>query len=521
MISMPSIGFYNIPGKTEAPNISDDNSQIIDNLGTNLPLPGKIDFQLLLLNLTKGLNETNSKIPLNLKEVFSDMLPLNAEVDTDTEKSSSTDLSSVNIKDENQSVNDLSLLQSIQITFPDYHAMNVNIKVDNEKKTETQIVKNFDTLEEPKNFLLNKNIYIRKQISTLINTSPPLPFDKAVTDSLLTETQEETVNSMQNVIKGVPITENKSMNKASALLTNADSTSISSEKISKNLSLLSLEQDKTLIGKEALEKIISDDDSKINNKAVVQLSVKAEFKEGTDAKNNIITDFNSNMKSNESVSSAGKFTFKNNGNNTDSALDNSKAFEQDTSKSKLKDSNNLDALLTVKPFSINNHFKSSEIVSIDKENLSSAVNDSYIAQQLADKTIEALNQNKNSFQMKLKPEGLGDVTVNIVFKEGQLDLKIHTELDSTKNLVENQIKYLETELKANNYSVLNLDISSGKDKSFSFENFQFNERQNNQKNNNEDNDNVNISDKNFIKRTDNVTENIIGLFTRNKLNYTI
>jgi flagellar hook-length control protein FliK len=123
--------------------------------------------------------------------------------------------------------------------------------------------------------------------------------------------------------------------------------------------------------------------------------------------------------------------------------------------------------------------------------------------------------------MKLKPEGLGDVTVNIVFKEGQLDLKIHTELDSTKNLVENQIKYLETELKANNYSVLNLDISSGKDKSFSFENFQFNERQNNQKNNNEDNDNVNISDKNFIKRTDNVTENIIGLFTRNKLNYTI
>lgn len=140
--------------------------------------------------------------------------------------------------------------------------------------------------------------------------------------------------------------------------------------------------------------------------------------------------------------------------------------------------------------------------------------------QLADKTLEALNQNKSSFKMKLRPEGLGEITVDITFDNGKLNLKIRTEFEATKSLLESQLHFLQTELKSNDYPVNNLDITNGSSKAFNFESFQFDGKQNNRGQAFSDTGKKKDTD---LRQKDNITVTYspIRVFSRGKLNYKV
>ncbi|HAN20856.1 MAG: hypothetical protein A2Y15_04755 [Clostridiales bacterium GWF2_36_10] len=86
-----------------------------------------------------------------------------------------------------------------------------------------------------------------------------------------------------------------------------------------------------------------------------------------------------------------------------------------------------------------------------------------VATQLTNAIKTEIIKGKDStFKIKLKPEGLGEVTVDLKHVSGKFDITIKTELPSTKELISEGIEALKLELSINNntktYQLSNISV---------------------------------------------------------------
>jgi flagellar hook-length control protein FliK len=85
------------------------------------------------------------------------------------------------------------------------------------------------------------------------------------------------------------------------------------------------------------------------------------------------------------------------------------------------------------------------------------------AAQLFRATTSALSRGETSYRLKLRPEGLGEVTVAISTRDRELHLTIRTQSESTREIILNQIGALKLELASSDYhlSGFSVDVSGG------------------------------------------------------------
>lgn len=81
--------------------------------------------------------------------------------------------------------------------------------------------------------------------------------------------------------------------------------------------------------------------------------------------------------------------------------------------------------------------------------------------QITEKIVKSLDTDKTTFQMKLKPEGLGQVTVKLTCEDGKVSLQIEASSSATQKLLVSQLGELRKDLTASNYQVTSVDVSVG------------------------------------------------------------
>lgn len=85
------------------------------------------------------------------------------------------------------------------------------------------------------------------------------------------------------------------------------------------------------------------------------------------------------------------------------------------------------------------------------------------AAQIFRATASALSRGETSYRLKLRPEGLGEVTVSISARDRELHLTMRTQSESTREIILNQIGELRLELASSDYhlSGFSVDVSGG------------------------------------------------------------
>lgn len=85
------------------------------------------------------------------------------------------------------------------------------------------------------------------------------------------------------------------------------------------------------------------------------------------------------------------------------------------------------------------------------------------AAQIFRATASALSRGETSFRLKLRPEGLGEITVSISARDRELHLTMRTQSESTREIILNQIGELRLELASSDYhlSGFSVDVSGG------------------------------------------------------------
>ena len=92
--------------------------------------------------------------------------------------------------------------------------------------------------------------------------------------------------------------------------------------------------------------------------------------------------------------------------------------------------------------------------------------------QVSDRILTSLKENQLNFKMKLTPQGLGELTVNMSYQNGKVSLEILTNVATTENLLMTQLGDLKSALEGNNFSVSHLNVSFDKgDMTFSSNDF--------------------------------------------------
>ncbi|HZK70181.1 MAG TPA: flagellar hook-length control protein FliK [Clostridia bacterium] len=82
--------------------------------------------------------------------------------------------------------------------------------------------------------------------------------------------------------------------------------------------------------------------------------------------------------------------------------------------------------------------------------------------QVSDRILTSLKENQLNFKMKLTPQGLGELTVNMSYQNGKVSLEILTNVATTENLLMTQLGDLKSALEGNNFSVSHLNVSFDK-----------------------------------------------------------
>lgn len=79
--------------------------------------------------------------------------------------------------------------------------------------------------------------------------------------------------------------------------------------------------------------------------------------------------------------------------------------------------------------------------------------------QMAEQVRIMVNQGKQTFHVKLQPEGCGEVTLHLEMTEGALSVDIRTSLPSTKTMILDQLGELRQALLSNNIQVSEIQVS--------------------------------------------------------------
>ncbi len=86
--------------------------------------------------------------------------------------------------------------------------------------------------------------------------------------------------------------------------------------------------------------------------------------------------------------------------------------------------------------------------------------------QIAEKIPRDLKEGLTNIRIKLSPEGLGEVTVNLICREGKISLDISAAMASTQKLLESQAGELKAALQNREYDVRGVNISSHQGQNF-------------------------------------------------------
>ena len=78
--------------------------------------------------------------------------------------------------------------------------------------------------------------------------------------------------------------------------------------------------------------------------------------------------------------------------------------------------------------------------------------------QISGKVLDSIKDGKTTFQMKLQPDGLGNVTVKMVCDGKNISMQINADVKMTQSLLASQLNDLKTELSANNYQVVDVSV---------------------------------------------------------------
>jgi flagellar hook-length control protein FliK len=82
------------------------------------------------------------------------------------------------------------------------------------------------------------------------------------------------------------------------------------------------------------------------------------------------------------------------------------------------------------------------------------------AAQIAKTAGESIRRGVREFRLKLKPDGLGEVTVNLSFKNNKIEMRVRSETEKTKELIKAQIGILKNDLEQNGYSIDSLTVEA-------------------------------------------------------------
>ena len=93
---------------------------------------------------------------------------------------------------------------------------------------------------------------------------------------------------------------------------------------------------------------------------------------------------------------------------------------------------------------------------------STATTNQPVYTQVSDRILTSLKENQLNFKMKLTPQGLGELTVNMSYQNGKVSLEILTNVATTENLLMTQLGDLKSALEGNNFSVSHLNVSFDK-----------------------------------------------------------
>lgn len=152
--------------------------------------------------------------------------------------------------------------------------------------------------------------------------------------------------------------------------------------------------------------------------------------------------------------------------------------------------------------------KPEETVTVNRENL---------IEQIVDKIKVNLSDLKNEIKVSLKPEVLGELTMNIEVIKGEVIAKVMVESQRTKEVIESNLIQLKEGIKDTGLEIKTFEVFVGSGSDFDKHNSgQFNLNKNNQKTKIKVQDNKSI--KNYEEGSIDNKINSIGLYSENGLN---
>ncbi|MPN12646.1 hypothetical protein SDC9_159965 [bioreactor metagenome] len=80
--------------------------------------------------------------------------------------------------------------------------------------------------------------------------------------------------------------------------------------------------------------------------------------------------------------------------------------------------------------------------------------------QIADSVKDNITAGRDNFTLRLKPEGLGNVTVTMSFKKEKIEMRIKSDTAMTKELIATQLGELKNELESSGYKIDTLNVES-------------------------------------------------------------
>jgi len=108
--------------------------------------------------------------------------------------------------------------------------------------------------------------------------------------------------------------------------------------------------------------------------------------------------------------------------------------------------------------------KSPDEIMPGKENrLASNISRAGTLNQIVEKAALSLNNGKSQVRIELKPEFLGSVRMKITTENHLITLRILTELPVVKEMIENNISQLKTDLQSQGLEINKLDVSVAND----------------------------------------------------------
>jgi hypothetical protein len=149
-----------------------------------------------------------------------------------------------------------------------------------------------------------------------------------------------------------------------------------------------------------------------------------------------------------------------------------------------------------------------ETVTVSRENL---------IEQIVDKVKVNLSDLKNEIKVSLKPEVLGELTMNIEIVKGEIIAKVMVDNQKTKEVIETNLLQLKEGIKDTGLEIKTFEVFVGSGSDFDKHNSgQFNLNKNNQKTKIKVQDNKSI--KNYEEGSIDNKINSIGLYSENGLN---